>query len=165
MEKLHDNQVPLFVKCNGFVIILFQLANEKVTLSVDVPVLTQYVFVDSSIQDTRFSFTYSADVNVEVKMVDNSSDIIVSRLPTEKKVVAEINGTAVIMSFPTLIKKNSGQKKSAGNGRWYKGGHSPPPVLHLVIFSSHILSTGSGSGSGISNFLHFIIDCDPKNGT
>ena len=95
---MHDNQVPLFVKCNGFVTILFQLANEKITLSVDVPVLTQYVFVDSSIQDTRFSFTYSADVNVEVKMVDNSSDIIVSRLPTEKKVVAEINGTAVIQA-------------------------------------------------------------------
>ena len=99
MEKLHDNQIPLFVKCNGFVTILFQLANDKVTLSVDVPVLTQYVFVDSSIQDTRFSFTYSADVNVEVKMVDNSSDIIVSRLPTEKKVVAEINGTAGSMRF------------------------------------------------------------------
>lgn len=64
-------------------------------LSVTAPSVTKSIYLDTSIQDTRFSFTYSRDVTVEVTMEDDSADVVLTNQPAQKRVIADINGTVV----------------------------------------------------------------------
>lgn len=80
-------------------IILLQISNQQVALSQAEPSRMQNVYLDSSIQNTRLSFTYSADIRVEVTMEDDSADVVITEDPANNRIIADINGTSVCFTW------------------------------------------------------------------
>ena len=94
--------------CSSLAVFVYQLINEQITLINGQDTIIQSIYIDSTLgDDTKLTFSYSVDINVNVTTPDGQNYTI-TKDEALKLITVQIHGQVV---SDTLLSKCLGQAK------------------------------------------------------
>ena len=87
--------------CSSLAVFVYQLINEQITLINGQDTIIQSIYIDSTLgDDTKLTFSYSVDINVNVTTPDGQKYTI-TKDETLKLITVQIHGQVVSEAFPS----------------------------------------------------------------